>query len=152
MLIAFLFLFMITVKIVETENEFNEAIKLRYELLRLPLNLPEGSEVDELETSAVTIIALKKEQIIGTGRIHSVDEKTMQIRFMAVRKDFQNKRIGAKILVALEQIALLKKVSEIILNARNEIKHFYIKNGYTVIGEPFESVGICHVSMSKILK
>ena len=74
--------------------EWNEYYKIRWEILRKPLGLKEGSERDDLEDKAIHRIIKLDGQIVGVGRLHFNEERTAQIRYMAVVKNFRGKEFG----------------------------------------------------------
>ncbi len=67
----------------ETEKEFENYLKFRWEQLRKPLGLTQGSEQDELENSAFHIAAFNNEKIIGVGKKKKKKDTTARIRYMA---------------------------------------------------------------------
>ena len=48
---------MLTVKFAQTPDELRMAYEVRWEVLRKPWNQPKGSETDDMESTAHTIIA-----------------------------------------------------------------------------------------------
>jgi predicted GNAT family N-acyltransferase len=136
----------------ENEEEFQSYLQVRFEVLRKPLNMPQGTEKDELDLEAIHIIAKDGRKIVGGGRIHFVDEKTAQVRFMAVLNSFKGQGIGAEILLNLEKFAFNQGRNKIFLNAREPAVGFYEKCGYKVVSGPFDLIGIQHFLMEKIKK
>ena len=104
-------------------------------MLRKPLNLPRGSEKDELEEHSFHIAAYNNHKIIGVGRIHIEPDDTARIRYMAVHRDYQNQGVGSRILKELEQYARTNNLRDCWLYAREGAIAFYKKNGYVVKGE-----------------
>jgi predicted GNAT family N-acyltransferase len=51
----------------------------------------------------------------------------------------------------LEKNLLGKGFQKIILHARIQVFEFYIRLGYTPVGEPFQEVGIPHQRMQKTI-
>ena len=56
---------------------------------------------------------------------------------MAVADNYQGQGLGSKIVTALEDIALDKGVSRIILQARENAVKFYERNGYEIIEKSY---------------
>ena len=132
-------------------NEFIEYYKFRWKILRKPLNLPLGSEQDDLEEIADHIAAYEDNIIVGVGRIHAEAEHTSRIRYMAVHKNFQNQGIGTELLNTLEKIAIKNKQTTCWLFARENAINFYLKNNYVINGAADSGISIKHVRMEKKL-
>ena len=135
-----------------TTTDFEQYYDLRWRILRQPWNQPKGSEKDELENNAFHILAEIEHQVVGVGRLHSVDQTTAQIRYMAVSLEKQRMGIGSKILQALEEFAYKQGYKKIILDARDNAKDFYMYLGYESIAEGhtlFNSIK--HTQMQKKL-
>lgn len=75
-----------------------------------------------------------------------------QLRGMAVLEAFQNKGLGKIILKHGEDLLKVKNIKTIWCNARETAIEFYKKNGYQIVGEPFNIKGIgLHYTMYKSL-
>jgi len=70
-----------------------------------------------------------------------------QLRGMAILKAFQGKGLGKIILKHGEELLQEKKAKIIWCNARELAVNFYKKNGYQIIGEPFniKDIGLHYV-------
>ena len=68
-----------------------------------------------------------KREIIGVGRLHFVNTKESQIRYMAVDKNFRKKGVGNAIVHKLEIHSTNNHRNNIILNARENAVIFYSK-------------------------
>ena len=118
-----------------SKKEFEKYYEFRWKMLREPLNLPRGSEQDELEEHSFHITAYNKHEIIGVGRLHIEPDNTARIRYMAVHDDYQNQDVGSRILKELEQHARDNHLRECRLYARESVILFYSKNGYVIKGK-----------------
>jgi N-acetylglutamate synthase-like GNAT family acetyltransferase len=123
-----------TIRSPQNVAEWNAYYTLRWKLLRQPWGQAQGSEKDGEEAHAVHLIALVNDTIVACGRLHALEERHAQIRYMAVRHDYQKKGIGRAILSALEHEARKMGIIEINLNARNSCVGFYSKAGYHSVG------------------
>ena len=122
-------------------------------MLRKPLHLPPGSEQDQLEESSFHIAAYDGSKIIGVGRLHIETNHNARIRYMAVHRDYQKKRIGSTILKRLEQFAKKNKVQICWLYARENAINFYTINGYKIKGNSNSALlGLNHERMEKQIK
>ena len=139
----------------QTEEEFRRYYALRWEVLRKPWGQEMGSEQDEYETEEKTLhlMAVDQGEVVGVGRLHRVNAKIAQIRYMAVRPCREGLGIGGKLLKVLEEHALAEGYSRIILNARDEVVPFYQKGGYRVLRDgPTLFGSIRHRVMQKDLE
>ncbi len=135
-----------------TKNEFEKYFLFRWEMLRKPLNLPLGSEQDNLEENAFHIAAYDEDAIIGLGRIHLEVNDSARIRYMAVHENHRRHGIGSSILSKLEQIAKNNNVHLTWLYARDNVVNFYRKNGYEISGKNnSELLNVKHERMQKLL-
>ena len=116
----------------ESPEEFKSYFNLRYRILRAPWGEPEGSEVDEMEDQCFHIMATNNGHVMGVGRMQFNTEDEAQIRYMAVEKEYEGNGIGRMIVNTLEQEAINKNVSTIILDAREPAVGFYQKLGYSI--------------------
>jgi len=115
----------------ETEDEFKQYFRLRWQLLRSPWNEPEGSEKDEIENRCFHVMVYDdQDQCIGVGRLQFNSDTEAQIRYMAVTKEHERKGIGKQIVAGLENKAREKLIGSIILDAREPAVGFYEKLGY----------------------
>jgi len=123
-----------------TARQWEAYFLLRFEVLRKPWNEPKGSEKSEDDTTSLhTLIIDNSETAIAVARIHKLNDNQCQIRFMAVRTDFQKKGIGKIMLKYAEKLGLKQypETTEIILHARENAVPFYESNGYIVDSESY---------------
>ncbi|HMU42972.1 MAG TPA: GNAT family N-acetyltransferase [Ignavibacteriaceae bacterium] len=117
-----------------TGEEWEKCYDLRWRILRAPWNQPRGSETDEHEKSAITVMAIDDENnIVGTGRAHFNNKDEAQIRFMAVENNYRGKGVGAAILFELEKKVIELGAKTIVLNSRDTAVEFYKHHGYQLI-------------------
>ncbi len=138
----------------QTSEEFDEYFRLRWEVLRKPLGLPQGSERDELDDNPATIHAavFVNPKIVSVGRLHFNSEREGQVRYMATDEAFRGRGFGKDVLAYLELHARAKRADKIVLNAREEAIPFYLKSDYRVVGERFFIDGYPHVAHFKMEK
>ena len=137
----------------ESPEAFRRYYALRWQLLRQPWGQPVGSERDSLEDQAVHAMAVaEKGIVVGVGRLHRIDERSGQIRYMAVAEIFRGQGIGTALLTWLEQRAMALQLEKLILNAREDSVVFYSHRGYQVVGPGHTLYNvIAHQQMSKSL-
>jgi len=141
-----------TIKSPETESEWKNYYNFRWEMLRKPIGMSKQTVKDDLEKESYHLMVVnKKDEVIGSGRLHFNNKKEGQIRYMAVSDSIQRKGLGTSIVLELEIMAKEKGAQEMVLNARENAINFYLSLGYKEI-EPYQSdTGISHVTMSKEL-
>lgn len=132
--------------------EWENYYQLRWEILRNPWNQPRGSECDQYDKQAYHILAQMNQETIGVGRLHTCDNVTGQIRYMAVCTKHQGQGIGTQILTALENHASDKNLQRIILNARDSALEFYKRSNYQVVAPGHTLYNeVTHTKMEKWL-
>jgi predicted GNAT family N-acyltransferase len=122
----------IVIKQPESPEEFKQYYDLRYRMLRAPWGEPRGSEVDGIEDQCFHIMATNNINAVGVGRLQFNSAVEAQIRYMAVEKAYEGNGIGRMMLNALEQEAINKNISTVILDAREPAVGFYQKLGYSI--------------------
>lgn len=132
--------------------EFDEAVRLRYEVLRKPLGLeytPEqlAAEYDNIHLAAFDATG----RLIGYLNLTPVDLEEVKMRQVAVHPDAQGAGVGKALVLASEVVAKRAGFKKISLHARETAVPFYQKLDYTVVGERFEEVTIPHFYMEKML-
>ena len=123
----------IEIKSPETEKDFNDYYHLRWFVLRRDFENNIESSKDELENNSSHVMAIYNQKVIGVGRIHKINDKNSQIRYMAIDPNFRRLGIGNLILSELIRIARLEKQKYIILHSREKAIKFYKKNNFILI-------------------
>lgn len=132
--------------------DFDEAVKLRYRVLKEPLGIDFtaeqlAEEFDQIHLAAYTDgFSLCAYLLLTPHR-----EKTIQMRQVAVEPALQKKGIGKSLVAFSEAWCILHGYNEMILHARDTSVPFYLKLGYKKSGKPFEEVGIEHWLMKKAI-
>lgn len=125
-----------------TENQIAKYYHFRWQMLREPLRLPEGSERDEYdEMSHHRMIVDGRGRPMAVGRLYITPDNEAQIRYMAVKPNRRDKGLGSLILVALESFARQEGVKRLVCNAREDAISFYKKNLFESKGELSDQVG-----------
>ena len=131
---------------------FDEAVKLRYKVLKEPLGLDFtaeqlAEEYDQFHLAAYTEGLMLCAYLLLTPQ----NATTIQMRQVAVKPGLQKKCIGKNLVGYSESWSITHGFSEMILHARDTAVSFYLKLGYKKSGKPFEEVGIEHWLMKKTL-
>ena len=141
------------IKTPESLADFEKYYQLRWEVLRAPWQQPRGSEKANDDATALHALLLnEKEEAIGVCRMHLQTPAEAQIRFMAIRPDYQGQGLGQKLLYYLENKARTAGASFITLQARENAVKFYQKCNYIVLEKTHLLFGsIQHYKMKKKL-
>jgi predicted GNAT family N-acyltransferase len=133
--------------------EFEKYFDLRWRVLRAPWQQPRGSEQDDFESKSQHLMIVDPDgQALAVGRLHFNSSSEAQIRFMAVEPVAQGRGLGSVILRELEARARAAGATAIVLNARDNVRLFYEKHGFTVTGPSSTLFGeVKHVRMRKEL-
>ncbi len=138
----------ITVKVVETEEELDAAIGVRFRVFVEEQQVPPEEELDAYDAAATHAIALHQGRVVGTGRV-ILDQDSARIGRMAVDREWRRHGIGGLLLLFLEEEARTQGVTVFVLHAQEYVKSFYAAHGYREHGEVFLEVDIPHVEMRK---
>ena len=138
----------ITVKLVETEDDMEAAIGIRFRVFVDEQSVPPEIELDEYDAQATHAIAVEGGQAIGAGRMY-LDNGAAHIGRMAVDLAHRRRGVGGLVLRFLEEEAKVQGGTEIVLHAQEYVKAFYAAHGYTEHGDTFMEAGILHVEMRK---
>ena len=148
----------LTIKLVETEEEMEAAMGVRFRVFVAEQQVPAEEELDEFDATATHVIAIVNQQgqgagqgqVVATGRVVYGNEDTAaRIGRMAVDAQWRRKGIGGRILKFLEEEASTQGVDTYVLNAQEYVKDFYAAHGYVEQGDTFLEVDIPHVVMRK---
>jgi ribosomal protein S18 acetylase RimI-like enzyme len=132
--------------------EYDEAVRLRYEVLRRPLGIGFMAADLAAEYSDFHLGFYDAQAILrGILVLTPVSEMVLKMRQVAVDTAFQRQNIGNQLVAFSEVFAKSKGFNQIVLHARETAVPFYEKLGYTIFGEPFEEVTIPHRAMEKFL-
>jgi predicted GNAT family N-acyltransferase len=134
--------------------EFDEALALRYEVLRKPLNMEFNPDdiAQEYDSYHIACYENRTQLIVGVLILKPKDEHTVKMRQVAVSPAYQSKGIGTFMVEASEIIAKDMGYHRIELHARDTAVPFYKKMNYSISGSVFKEVGIDHFFMSKELE
>ena len=141
------------VQIVNTKNEIDNIINLRYIILRQPWNQPKETSTDGMEQSSINAFIDENGKVIACGRLQDNGGGVGQIRYMAVDANYQGKGLGKLIVAKLEEEAKHIHLQIIELQARENAVEFYKSQGYVVKDTSFKLWDIIqHYLMTKEIK
>ena len=117
----------------QTGEEFRRYYHFRWQLLRAPWQQPQGSEIDDIESQCIHVMAIdNKNNVIAVARLQYNTDTEAQLRYMAVAGKHERQGIGRALVNILEQYARNACRKTIVLDAREPAVGFYEKLGYRV--------------------
>jgi predicted GNAT family N-acyltransferase len=136
---------------IENAEQMQQAWDIRRRVFIEEQHVPEEIEMDEDDAHAFHALALLDGIPVGCGRYvsHGSEVKPGEVKIgrMAVLPDLRTRGIGREILLFLMHVARERGYEHAVLHAQMTAEGFYLKNGYTPIGEVFEEAGIAHRRM-----
>jgi predicted GNAT family N-acyltransferase len=140
------------VRFASTPADLEAGYKLRREVFEVEQNIPRPLDRDPFDYQADHVVVFDEGgRCVGTGRVVRMDSRTAQIGRMAVAADQRKHGVGALVLEALERMARLRGISDVVVNSQLPAESFYRNRGYVRIGETFLDQGVPHVAMRKSL-
>jgi predicted GNAT family N-acyltransferase len=128
---------------ITTRAQMDQAWALRRLVFIEEQHVPEEIEMDEDDAHAFHAIALDGGTPVGCGRMLRHGEE-IKIGRMAVLRERRGGGIGRRVLEFLMDAARRQGYRKVILHAQLTAEGFYLRNGYTPVGEIFEEAGIAH--------
>ena len=114
-------------------------------------HVPEEIELDADDTRAFHALATAGKDAIGCGRMLDHGDGEVKIGRMAVLPEFRGTGVGRDILRFLVKIARTRGLRKAVLHAQLTAERFYLKQGFTPVGDVFDEAGIAHRKMVKLL-
>lgn len=140
---------MITVKQVKTDEDFKTCLMIRRKVFIKEQDVPENLEVDEYESESTHFLAFFEGKPAATGRLRTLQNK-VKFERIATLKEFRGKRIASKLMKHMEAFAKKHYPSlQMTLDAQTMALDFYLRLGWTPIGERFYEANIEHQKMIK---
>ena len=130
---------------------YRQAIYLRYKLLRQPLGLKYTRAQMEEEDNQIHIIGTLNDRIVACLCLVPLADDTLKMRQVCVDSKLQGSGIGRQLVKFSEYIAAQKGYSRLVLNARDYVIDFYLKQNYRICSDLFLEIGIPHYKMTKTL-
>lgn len=110
--------------------------------------IPESEEWDADDAACLhAVVMLGAGTPVATGRLLPAVEGVGRIGRMAVLRAYRGMGLGGQVLQALLSAARQRGDAAVELHAQLTARGFYAAAGFAVHGEPFDEVGIPHVTM-----
>ncbi|MBK9254818.1 MAG: GNAT family N-acetyltransferase [Saprospiraceae bacterium] len=132
--------------------EFDECIRLRYDVLRKPLGLEFNIEEISTEYDSFHLACYNnRNELVGVLVLKPLTDQIIKMRQVAVSENVQKSGIGSYMISESENFASQRGYKRIELHARAPVVPFYEKHNYVCEGPVFQEVGIDHQFMFKML-
>lgn len=141
-----------TVRFASTAEDRDLAYALRRQVFEVEQNVPRPLDRDAFDFNADHVVVIDDSgACVGTGRAVRLDARTCQVGRMATAASHRKGGVGAAVLDALERMAELRGLREIVVHSQLPAVSFYGNRGYVAEGETFLEEGVPHVKMRKVL-
>ena len=141
-----------TVRFASTTQDRDLAYELRRQVFEVEQNVPRPLDRDAFDFNADHVVVVDDAgACLGTGRAVRLDNRTCQVGRMATAPSHRKGGVGAAVLEALERMAELRGLREIMVHSQLPAVGFYAKRGYVAEGDTFLEEGVPHVRMRKVL-
>jgi len=142
----------IRVKKIETDQELQEAFKIREIVFIDEQECPPEEEFDGLDEESIHFIAYITGEPVGTSRYRTTDKGVKLERF-AVLKEHRGKGVGKRLVqTAIVQIAATFEAGTLLyMHAQLDAMPLYARYGFEKVGDKFVEAGIEHFLMKKTL-
>jgi predicted GNAT family N-acyltransferase len=132
--------------------EYDETVKLRMDVLRVPLGISFETDALEKEFSDHHLCAVEDDgRIAGCLVMTPIDDQEVQMRQFAVASSHQRKGIGSELVKFAEKWSADHGFKIIMLHARKTAVPFYLRLNYDLEGDEFIEVSIPHNLMRKVM-
>ena len=141
-------------KLVEIAHDsagYRDLVRLRDLHLRQPIGLRLREEDLAGEDRHRHFALIEDEEVIGGLIAVPLDPVTAKLRQMWIDPDRRGQGCGRELLSGVESRLAAEGVTSLVLHARESAAGFYARNGYHVVGDRFEEVGLPHLRMEKHL-
>lgn len=132
--------------------EYDETIRLRFQVLREPLGLDFSTESLEQEFNDFHLAMYNDQsKLIACLVLTPQSDVQIKMRQVAVLPEKQNSGAGTALVNFSETWSRNAGYTEMVMHARDTAVSFYERLGYKKVGKKFEEVSIPHWYMKKDL-
>ena len=131
-------------------DDFPACAAIRRRVFIEEQNVPEELELDELDATAVHLLAVQDGRPVGTARL-LIEGESAKIGRVAVLPEMRGTRAGAALMRAALDELRARGVTKAKQGAQTHAIGFYEKLGFTVHGPEYDDAGIPHRDMSRSL-
>ena len=139
------------VRVVRTDEQYDDALDVRYAVFVDEQDVPEDLEIDEHEDESVHFVAYREGDPVGAARLREKGDGVAKVERVAVLREHRGEGYGETIMREVEAVAAARGYDRVTLHAQTHAAAFYDRLDYERVGEEFEEAGIPHVTMEKTL-
>lgn len=140
------------VRFASRPEDLENAFALRRHVFEVEKNIPRPMFPDSFDSIADHAVAYSADgRCIGTGRAYRLDARTFRIGRQVVAPDSRGSGVGGALLDALERIAELRGVRELVIHAQLAAEPWYAKRGYEPEGAVFDEQGTTRRRLRKVI-
>jgi predicted GNAT family N-acyltransferase len=139
---------MAKIELMSWEAARTEASRIRFAVFVEEQGVPREIELDEMDSRCIHALAFDEGRAVGTGRLLP----DAHIGRMAVLEGWRGRGVGGLILEALIAKARERGERKVFLSAQVHATEFYVRHGFSAIGEIYEEAGIPHRAMERALQ
>lgn len=138
---------MITIKQVQTEQDYQTCLEIRRTVFIEEQNVPAEKEVDAFEKDSIHFLALVDKKPAATGRMR-IKKSFIKFERIATLPAYRRQGIASKMLLKMQEVAQQDYPSYLMaMHAQKDAIPFYLKLGWIALGEIFYEAGIPHQLM-----
>lgn len=136
--------------VAHASKDWEEAVKLREEILRKPLGSGFTQQELEEEKDHVQVVGWVEKELVATA-VLIPEQRSVKAQRVVVTDRLRNMNLGSELMGFCESYALNNGFDTVYCHARNTAVNFYLKNGYSAEGDYFDEDGIPHLKMRKTI-
>jgi len=136
---------------IQSQNDLEQAMRIRCQVFVLEQNVPAEEEIDKFEKESTHFLAFFDNIPCGAARWRTT-EKGHKLERFAVLKEHRGKGVGSALIKAvLNDIKSIPETrdKEVYLNAQLGAAELYAKFGFVKKGGIFQECDIGHIKMVK---
>ncbi|SIO30596.1 GNAT family N-acetyltransferase [Vannielia litorea] len=132
-------------------DDFAACMSVRIAVFVNEQGVPAELENDEHDAEALHLLATRGTRPVGTARVMR-EGATGKIGRVCVLPELRGTGLGLALMeAALSELRNMEGIERVILGAQTSALPFYARLGFAPYGAPFDSVGIPHVMMARLL-
>jgi predicted GNAT family N-acyltransferase len=132
------------VVVAETKREIVDNFYVRGQVFIIGQEIDYEIEFDGLDKDCILFTAYIDDIAVGAARLYK-----NKVGRVATLEAYRQKGVATKIMEKIEEYAKENNISKLKLHAQLYVKDFYLKLGYTPVGEIFQEADIDHIEMIK---
>ena len=110
------------------------------------------NEFDEIDNRATHVLIYDGKTPVATGRLFTDDNENYTIGRVCVKKEYRDKKLGKRVILALEEDARKAGGRTATVSAQCRVQGFYEKLGYSATDDLHDDEGVPHITMVKALR